>query len=562
MNVFQNFSIQVKSSLILGMLTALVLALSLLSYQSNSATYQATIEIGQHRLPSVRLAGDIQTTTSRLRAMAARLAMANSADDLAAGMKSSQATQEQLSQFVKQFRAELNGREEEQRLFDAVEREIANNMAVNRQIAEASQAGKRQEAIEIYLRTASVFAKFREAAEALTDVIRQESDRDVATAEADHHKSVVILVIASVLAMIIAALSNWVMTRTVSFPIRDITATMRRLADLDLTVTIADSQRRDEIGAMSTALLVFVKNMKEAERLRGEQAAEQEGRLVRSQKIEELVSLFERTVFELLATVGDATVGLENTAQSMSTTADETTIQVNAVADAARETSTNVQTVASATDELSASTREIGRQITQSAEFADHARRQGQETDRRMAQLSAAAQKIGEVVQLISSIAQQTNLLALNATIEAARAGAAGKGFAVVASEVKQLATQTAKATEEITQKVDEMQAMTGQSVDAVKEIIGTVARIAESATGIASAVEEQSAATEEIARNVQNVAAAIESVTKSVMGVTDGAGRTGKASGELLEASIKLKSDMGGLRQRVDDFIIQISAV
>lgn len=562
MNVFQNFSIQVKSSLILGMLTALVLALSLLSYQSNSATYQATIEIGQHRLPSVRLAGDIQTTTSRLRAMAARLAMANSADDLAAGMKSSQATQEQLSQFVKQFRAELNGREEEQRLFDAVEREIANNMAVNRQIAEASQAGKRQEAIEIYLRTASVFAKFREAAEALTDVIRQESDRDVATAEADHHKSVVILVIASVLAMIIAALSNWVMTRTVSFPIRDITATMRRLADLDLTVTIADSQRRDEIGAMSTALLVFVKNMKEAERLRGEQAAEQEGRLVRSQKIEELVSLFERTVFELLATVGDATVGLENTAQSMSTTADETTIQVNAVADAARETSTNVQTVASATDELSASTQEIGRQITQSAEFADHARRQGQETDRRMAQLSAAAQKIGEVVQLISSIAQQTNLLALNATIEAARAGAAGKGFAVVASEVKQLATQTAKATEEITQKVDEMQAMTGQSVDAVKEIIGTVARIAESATGIASAVEEQSAATEEIARNVQNVAAAIESVTKSVMGVTDGAGRTGKASGELLEASIKLKSDMGGLRQRVDDFIIQISAV
>jgi methyl-accepting chemotaxis protein len=242
---------------------------------------------------------------------------------------------------------------------------------------------------------------------------------------------------------------------------------------------------------------VFKENALNAKRLEEEQKAAQEKQMVRAKAVEGYIAEFDRSVAGVLQMVSTASTELQSTAQSMSMTAEETSRRSTAVAAASEQASTNVQTVASAAEELSSSITEISRQVAESAKIAGQASEQARTTNLQIKGLSEAAQRIGDVVKLINDVASQTNLLALNATIEAARAGEAGKGFAVVASEVKSLANQTSKATEEISQKISEMQAATGQSVEAIGAITGTIGRINEIATTIASAVEEQGAATQ-----------------------------------------------------------------
>jgi methyl-accepting chemotaxis protein len=263
---------------------------------------------------------------------------------------------------------------------------------------------------------------------------------------------------------------------------------------------------------------------------------------------------------EVVRSLGTAANELGADAQTLSSAAEETSQQSTAVAAASEEASVNVQTVASAAEELSSSISEISRQVTQSMAITNQGVTEAQKTNKQIQMLSVAAQRIGDVVKLINDIANQTNLLALNATIEAARAGEMGKGFAVVASEVKNLATQTAKATEEIGSNITEMQRATNESVEAVQHIGETISQMSEISTGIASAMEEQGAATQEIARNVQQASAGTAEVSSNIVGITAAALDTGKSAARVKDVSGQINVQIGVLQSEVNSFLKSIN--
>ena len=349
--------------------------------------------------------------------------------------------------------------------------------------------------------------------------------------------------------------------RRVSSPIRRLTQVMRRLAEHDLTTELQYTDRTDEIGDMSRAVEVFKQSMLEADRASAQQQSEQDLKERRQVAIEGFIRAFDQSVTESLGSLATASTELQTTAQSMSVTAEQTSSKSTTVASVSEEASTNVQTVAAATEQLSASINEISRQVAESTNIAGEAVAQAERTNAEVQALADAAQRIGEVVKLISGIAGQTNLLALNATIEAARAGEAGKGFAVVASEVKNLATQTAKATEEITAQVAAIQGATGSSVQAIQAIGGTIGRVNQIAAAIAAAVQQQGAATQEIARNVQQASGGTTEVSRHITSVSQAASETGVAAGEVLISAKGLARLSDALRDDVDRFVGNIRA-
>ena len=366
-----------------------------------------------------------------------------------------------------------------------------------------------------------------------------------------------ILVTAAVLSIV----ATMLISRVIAQPIKQLTRDMEQLASGSTEFAIAATGQRDEIGSMARAVEVFKQNAIDAKRLDAEQKTEQARKELRQAAVEQHIAIFERGVRASLDMLASAATEMRATSQSMSATANETSRQAVAVAAGAERATVNVQTVASATEELSSSVSEIGRQVTQSARIAGQGVEQAGRTNATVGGLSAAAQKIGDVVKLISDIASQTNLLALNATIEAARAGDAGKGFAVVASEVKSLANQTAKATEEIASQVTAMQGATDDAVQAIQKITETITAINEVSTVIASAVEEQGAATQEIARNVQEAADGTGQVSSNIVGVNQAAAETGTAAGHVLTSAAELGKQAETLRDDVDKFLANIRA-
>jgi methyl-accepting chemotaxis protein len=339
------------------------------------------------------------------------------------------------------------------------------------------------------------------------------------------------------------------------------TKAMSALANGDTTVEVPGVDRHDEIGEMAEAVKVFKDHMLEASRLAAAQAAEQARQIARGEKLAAAVHDFDKTISEIVESVSSAATELQATAQSLSNTAESASRQSNAVATTAQDMTRNVQTVAAATEELSVSVREIGGQVTESSRIVGSAVAEASETNGKVKALAEAAQKIGAVVTLINEIAGQTNLLALNATIEAARAGEAGKGFAVVASEVKNLATQTARATDEIAGQVRAIQDATASSAQAIEGITLTIGRVNEISTAIASAVEEQSAATQEISRNVQEASAGTALVSSSIGSVTEASQQTSVGSAEVLGAASDLAKNGERLRQEVQSFLHTVRA-
>ncbi len=343
-------------------------------------------------------------------------------------------------------------------------------------------------------------------------------------------------------------------------PLTRMTRVMTALADGDLEVRIPGMDRTDEIGAMAQAVQIFRENAVEKQKLEAEKADSQERSEEEKRKtLRELADRFEKSVKEVVDGVSSSATEMQATAQQMSANAEETSQQSATVATASDEATTNVQTVSATVEQMSASISEIGRQVSQSTKIAASAVDEAEATNQTVQGLADAASRIGEVINLINDIAGQTNLLALNATIEAARAGEAGKGFAVVAQEVKNLANQTAKATDEIAKQISAVQGETAGAVEAIQRIRGIIGEINDISTTIASAVEEQGVSTQEIARNVQQAAKGTQSVNQNIEAVSRAAGETGMAASQVLSASEEMARQAESLRGEVDRFLNEI---
>ncbi len=375
-------------------------------------------------------------------------------------------------------------------------------------------------------------------------------------------RATITMIVGGLLTVLLSIIGAVALTFAVTRPIQSITKVMGVLAKGDTSVTISGVERRDEVGQMAQAVEVFKINAIEVDRLKEEQQTnELRGVQQRKADMVKLANDFEGAVGEIIQTVSSASTQLESSASTLSATAVRAQELTTVVAAASEEASTNVQSVASATEEMASSVNEISRQVQESARMATDAVGQARITNDRVSELSKAAARIGDVVELINTIAGQTNLLALNATIEAARAGEAGRGFAVVASEVKALAEQTARATGEIGQQITGIQAATQESVTAIKEISGTIERLSEISSTIAAAVEEQGAATLEISRNVQQAAQGTQQVSSNIVDVQRGASETGSASSQVLSAAQSLSGDSNRLKLEVGKFLNTVRA-
>ena len=390
----------------------------------------------------------------------------------------------------------------------------------------------------------------------LANHIESYADQQRSEAEAIAESSLLFSILAFVIGAIVLIVMSVVLSRGIVTAIAALTDKMTRLAHNDFDVDLSEASRKDEIGEMGRAVMVFRENGIERRQLEAEQARQQEERRIRMEKQEQNIREFDKVVVKVMATVEEAVQRLHGSSDLLRGSAETSSRQSVVVSSGAEEASANVQLVATAATELSASINEISAQVTDTSNMALTASDRARSTSSNIQRLDDAAVHIGEVIGLISDIAAQTNLLALNATIEAARAGDAGKGFAVVASEVKNLATQTGKATQEITSQVTGIQGATREAVSAIDEIVSMIAEISQRASSVAAAIEEQTAATSEISQNVEQAALGTEEISAAMVGLSGAIADTNNAAGDVNRSATDLGQQNSKLQQEVHRFL------
>jgi methyl-accepting chemotaxis protein len=557
----KNLSIRIKLILAVSALTVSVLVIAGVGLFQLTGLRDSMRDIALSRMPRAILIQQINTVTSDYRVAESLHILADTPEKLVVAEKRLTGIENKLSDLATKYKA-IADTEAAKKAFTDILQRWSIYMESHKKLLALSSAQRNEEATALFIGAHSVaFEDVSGAMDALADRIGKAAETAAKDADDEVADAVIISLSLAGFAGAIALFVILFSLRGVSRPLTSMAGAMQSLAQHDYTVTIPGVGRGDEIGQMAGALDIFRSGLLDADRLAAEQKQDQEQKALRQQKIEGFITRFEQTTSQALGTMSGAATELQATAQLMSDTASATNQQSATVAAASEEATVNVQTVASASEELTSSITEISRQVQESAQIAARATGDAERTVGQVRQLNNAAQRIGDVIKLISDVASQTNLLALNATIEAARAGEAGKGFAVVASEVKNLASQTAKATEEIAAQVASVQNETGTVVDAIEDIGRTIQRMNQIASGVAAAVEEQGAATHEIARNVQQAAVGTQQVSSSILDVTQGANQTGAAATQVLGAANELAQQGEQLKREVETFLHNIQA-
>jgi len=558
------YSIRTKIIAVVALLLVTMTGLGLLAARNMRAINANTVDIATNWLPSVRVLGELRTGVMTYRNVIREHMLAETLEGKLAAEKTLAGVVASNDKIRVVYEPLVTSPEERalykewSELWDKYKKGTEDVMALSRKAV-----GKLPtEALALNTTTVSKLGVESDA------ILRKDIDLNNTGADkaaqdaADSYASALMMLAAIVGAAVIIGIGvSFYMVRDVSGGIASIVTSMQALGKGDLSAEVPHQGDKTEIGAMADALQVF-KQALIAKKAADEAAAiDAQAKIERGHRVDGITRNFESVIGEIVQAVSSASTQLEASAGTLSATAERSQTLTSTVAGASEEASANVQSVASATEELSSSVNEISRQVQESARMATDAVGQARVTNDRVSELSKAASRIGEVVELINTIAGQTNLLALNATIEAARAGESGRGFAVVASEVKALAEQTAKATGEIGLQITGIQAATQDSVNAIKEISGTIERLSEISSTIAAAVEEQGAATQEISRNVQQAAQGTQQVSSNITDVQRGASETGSASSQVLSAAQSLSGDSNRLKLEVGKFLDSVRA-
>ncbi|WP_257165976.1 methyl-accepting chemotaxis protein [Bradyrhizobium sp. SRS-191] len=556
-------SIRFKIISVIAFLLVVMSGLGVLSLRSMRTINERTVDIATNWLPSVRALGALRADINVYRLTLRAHVMAQSPEAKASNDKRMSDTLAKVKKDIKVYEP-LISTAEERGIYEAWTRAFDTYLAEAEKVLDVSRksVGKLPDDVEALFKPTGVAAS---ASEELLNKAIDYNDKGAESATrdaAEGYNTTFWVVTTIILAAVAAGVGvGLYLVQDVSSGIASIIRPMRALGQGDLSAEVPHRGEPTEMGAMADTLQVFKEALiakRDADALAARDA---EAKIERGRRVDNITRQFENTIGEIVQTVSSASTELEHSAGALSSTASRSQEISTQVAAASEEASTNVQSVASATEELSSSITEISRQVQESARMAQEAVSQARQTNDRVGELSKAAARIGDVVELINSIAGQTNLLALNATIEAARAGEAGRGFAVVASEVKALAEQTAKATGEIGQQIGSIQAATQESVGAIRDISGTIERLSEISSAIAAAVEEQGAATQEISRNVQQASHGTQQVSANVADVQRGAAETGQASTHVLDAAKSLATDSDRLKREVASFLQSVRA-
>lgn len=557
----KNIKIGFKILIFMALVTSLSIIASVIQIRGMSDVNDQSTDIAENWLPTIVAASALNTSFSDYRIQEYKYVSATNADVAKGAEKSLQDLASEIQQDRKAYEKFITS-DEERKLYDEFAKNFDQYTKIHDQIMSLVKDDQQTDAIQLIY--GDSFKAYDAAGTAIDKIVALNSKgsqeaSDKADQIFDHQE--IIAVSSMIILITLAIFFTYSLARAVATPITSITKYMDVLSSGDLSQDVPSKDRSDEIGQMAQALQIFKDKLLRTRELEAAAAIEEKAKQARQERVNAATARFETSMTSIVKIVASASTELQASANSLAAAATQTSMQADSVAAASNESSTNIQTVAASSEELSASISEISNQVQKSSQVSSEAVSQSALVSDGIQKLVEAAQKIGDVTNVIRAISEQTNLLALNATIEAARAGDAGKGFAVVASEVKNLAASSAKSTEEIEQQIATIQLNTQEAAEAVQRITTTIQTVSEISGAIAAAIEEQSAATLEITRNVSQASSAANEVNSNITGVNEATVSTSASAKELLGAATELGQQAEMLKVEFDNYVAEIRA-